>query len=189
MRRKGFIRPTPQPGDPVFWRASDGKVLGTYSQLKERSKTMRMIGTGKDPEARYPEGLIFDVPDFDGDRQRNYLKEQGFAKDYEGDDPGVTYRQVAESIVRGDPLLNPDEQKKAEKIGAKAYEMVHEDKAERIVGRGVGFADPDKAAEASVRLGEREELVAPGDDPSKGARRTRRQSGAEVGTPVEREES
>lgn len=122
---------------------------------------MRMIGTGKDPEGRYPEGLQFDVPDVDpGARpQGEYLIEQGYAEYLKDpkDDTGRTQRQIAEAVVRGDLLNDPVDREIAEDIGGKAYELVHEDSTAVVLGgSGSGFSDdvpsgPDPVAKPKAK--------------------------------------
>jgi hypothetical protein len=62
---------------------------------------MRLKGTGKDPENRYPEGLIFDAPEHTAQKSI----EAGFATALDPkDDPARTQSQMAAAVQRGDNL-------------------------------------------------------------------------------------
>jgi len=65
---------------------------------------MRLVGTGKDPENRYPEGLVFDAPEHVAKR----FVEDGLATiQHPVDDAGRTPSQIAQADVRGDNLSDP----------------------------------------------------------------------------------
>lgn len=65
---------------------------------------MRLKGTGKDPENRYPEGLIFDAPEHVAQK----TIEAGFAVALDPkDDPARTDSQIAGAVQRGDSLSDP----------------------------------------------------------------------------------
>lgn len=101
---------------------------------------MRLKGTGKDP--RYSEGLIFDAPSAEA---QDYI-DKGWATEVKPEeDPGRTERQIAESVVRGDALTDPVEQKIAEQFrdengeaNRDAYLAVHDgdDPFPEAVGAG-----------------------------------------------------
>lgn len=117
-----------------MFRASDLGVLGTESQLKEEAKMARLVGTGKDPLGRYGKGEVFDVPapdesgvasDPDTNNLYQELLDKGWAKKLDPeDDPGRTKTQIADSMVRNEPLAHPVEQEIAEEIGDDAHAIV-----------------------------------------------------------------
>lgn len=86
----------------------------------------RMVGTGKAPQG-YLENQVFDVADSDHGTVDD-LERKGWAKLLDpADDPGRTKVQIANSIVRGDALLHPDDADVAEEIGGhdEALAIVH----------------------------------------------------------------
>lgn len=103
----------------------------------------KMIGTGKDPLGRYMKGLIFDLEDNDPEMVQDFI-DRGWAELLpEEDHPGRTKTQIANSMVRGDALADPVEQKLAAEIGDDAHAIVH-------------LEDPDATAadyEADVEKG------------------------------------
>lgn len=62
---------------------------------------MRLVGTGKDPEQRYPEGLVYDAPPHVA--QKHIEAGFGVAQDPK-DDAGRTESQIAAAVQRGDNL-------------------------------------------------------------------------------------
>lgn len=65
---------------------------------------MRLRGTGKDPDHKYPEGLVFDAPP----HAARKLVDEGYATTLDPkDDPGRTESQIAAAVERGDNLNDP----------------------------------------------------------------------------------
>lgn len=124
-RRRYFRPPPPANGERQFVSFTSGRVLGTESQREREAANMaRLRGTGKDPAGRYSEGTIFDVPD-DTPEQGESLVEKGWAVPLDPkDDPGRTEVQVANAIVRNDPMLDPVDREVAAGI-SKPREVVH----------------------------------------------------------------
>lgn len=65
---------------------------------------MRLVGTGKDPENRYPEGLVFDAPPHIA--QKHIEAGHAVAQDPK-DDVARTESQIAAAVQRGDNLSDP----------------------------------------------------------------------------------
>lgn len=119
----------------------------------------RLVGTGKAPDDQYLEGQVFDVESFDPLYED--LLDRGWAEEVDPeDDPGRTETQIANAVVRGDPVAHPVERKIAEGI-KDPYAVVHRqdpkatdkelEKATKA-GRESAIAnDPDKIE--SVRKG------------------------------------
>ena len=85
---------------------------------------MKLKGTGKDPLGRYSEGLIYDIQD-GTDELQDHL-DRGWGEELPPEEhPGRTELQIANSMIRNDPLVDPVEQKIAKEIGDRAYAIVH----------------------------------------------------------------
>lgn len=71
---------------------------------------MRLVGTGKDPDNKYPEGLVFDVPPHVAAK----VVEEGYGT-YQNpkDDAGRTESQIAAAVERGDSLSDPTDRELA----------------------------------------------------------------------------
>ena len=135
----------------------------------------RLVGTGKDPENRYPEGIVFDAPEalegrdepgaigYPGSAQD--LIDKGFAERQDPEeDHGRQVSSVAAAAVRGDALTDPVEAKIAEddlldgtgRPTHEAYDIVHEEEGsvqapvdgEHPSGDG-GDADDDDGIDAT----------------------------------------
>ncbi len=62
---------------------------------------MRLVGTGKDPDHKYPEGLVFDAPP----HAARKMVDGGYATVLDPkDDPARTESQIAAAVQRGDSL-------------------------------------------------------------------------------------
>lgn len=83
---------------------------------------MRMIGTGKDPLARYPKGVLYDIPDSDEATIADHIA-RGWGRP--DDEPSRTDVQIANAIIRGDPLLNKNERKIAQRIKDRTHAIAH----------------------------------------------------------------
>lgn len=83
----------------------------------------KMRGTGKDPVGRYREGTTFDVPD--GSQEEKELVDRGWAE-YVGDAAKLRDDfQIANAVVRNDPLIHPIEAEMAAKVEDRAHDIVH----------------------------------------------------------------
>lgn len=120
---------------------------------------MRLIGTGTDPDNKYPEGLIFDAPPV----QAKKAIEAGFANALDPkDDPGRTPSQIAAAVQRGDNLSDPTDHELAGDISDReALEIVHGESIDEPVPGGatakapVGVNAEDPAAvQASAEAGD-----------------------------------
>jgi hypothetical protein len=110
-----------EPGDAVWFRISDLSLI-TPRLLERRVKMARLVGTGTDP--RFPAGQPVDVPAYDP--FYDDIVEKGWATELAPeDDPARTTEQIANAMVRGDPLTSPVEQAIAEEIGENALAVVH----------------------------------------------------------------
>jgi hypothetical protein len=119
-------RPIPPPtGEKVFYSASTMEVFGTESEIKEALNMARLVGTGKDPEGRYGEGVVFDVPAYES--TYDDLIEKGWAEALPAvDDPGRSKTQIANAMVRGDLLSHPADAAMAAEIDdADALAITH----------------------------------------------------------------
>lgn len=95
---------------------------------------MRLVGTGKAPEGQYPEGHVFDSAA--NSPEAKQLLADGWATTLDpADDPGRTVTQIANAVVRDDPLSNADDRAVAEREGLldesggpseRAYAVVHQ---------------------------------------------------------------
>lgn len=111
----------------------------------------RLVGTGKDPEGRATEGLIFDAPEAPEGAEPGSIGYSGSAQDYidrgfakrldPEDDPGRTRSQIAAAVVRGDNLDHPEDRKIAEGFrgfgenpdeGDDPYAVIHEAESEDL---------------------------------------------------------
>lgn len=83
----------------------------------------RLVGTGKDPNGQYGEGVLFDVPR--DEPHYAELVENGWATPVApADDPARGTVDVAQAVVRGDALLHPSERAIADHIGDRAHAIV-----------------------------------------------------------------
>src|SRR6476660_10317224 len=134
--------------DKVYYRASDPTNAWTHTQAEQEAALMKVVGTGKDPLGRYPENIYVDIPE---DASHKTLLDMGFVKEIDPKEhPGRTEWQIANSVVRNDPLSEPVEREIAAEIGDRAHAIVHTGNVEA------------KAEEAFPELEESDENAPPG---------------------------
>jgi hypothetical protein len=142
---------------------------------------MRLKGTGKDPENRYPEGLIFDAPEHIAQK----TIEAGFATALDPkDDPARTESQIAAAVQRGDNLNEATDHELAGEFrgegespedGPDALEVVHGTPVDEPVPGGatakapVGPPSEDPAAvQARAESGDSTGTLTPDGGPPSG---------------------
>jgi pyruvate/2-oxoglutarate dehydrogenase complex dihydrolipoamide acyltransferase (E2) component len=136
----------------------------------------KLVGTGEDPLGQYGRGIVFDVPR--ADPLFGELVAKGYADEVAPEDhPGRDDTQIAAAALRGDALAHPAERAAADRIGARAIDIVHTGDPDAPVG--AGSPDPEEVrshADNLARVGNWDEY---GDTPE-AAPYLRTASGTEV---------